>query len=481
VSEFLQRLEAEIQSRCRPGRSAKILAGVSGGLDSMALLHVLRALAGKWCWKIVVAHFNHQLRGRSSDEDEKLVRKTAARLGLPFIAGRANVKRFAQKSKLSIEMAARKLRHEFFARAAVQHKTSTVALAHHADDQVELFFLRVLRGAGGEGVAGMKWLSLSPVNSKIKLIRPLLGFSKAEILTYARGNKIPFREDASNLSKDFLRNRVRNELLPLLRKHYQPGLTKTVLRLMEIAGAEAEAVGGLAGQWLKQRRPDFEHLPAAVQRRILQSQLIRLKVSPDFDLVELLRRAADVAVSVDSKCSVSRNPAGDVKLQHDSPEVRFKADELALNLTGRAAGAEFGGASLNWQFDTGKKSRHPIKKSGREYFDASKVGDRIILRHWRPGDRFQPIGLKTGAKLQDLFTNAKIPRARRRDLLVAAVAGGEIFWVEGLRISENFKLTAETGRRLAWRWRRPAGRDAKTVPARRQSPVKVLYTGAMFP
>ncbi len=146
MSEFLQRLEGEIQLRGRPGRSEKILAGISGGLDSMALLHALHELAGKWRWKIVVAHFNHRLRGRSSNADERLVRKTADRLGLPFMAGRADVRWFAQKSKLSIEMAARKLRHEFFAQAAVQRKISTVALAHHADDQVELFFLRVLRG-----------------------------------------------------------------------------------------------------------------------------------------------------------------------------------------------------------------------------------------------------------------------------------------------------------------------------------------------
>jgi tRNA(Ile)-lysidine synthase len=454
VSEFLQRFEYQIQSHYRPGRGEKILAGVSGGLDSMALLHALHALAGKWRWKIVVAHFNHQLRGRSSDADERLVRKTAARLGLPFVAGRADVTWFAQKSKLSIEMAARKLRHEFFAQAAVQHKISNVALAHHADDQVELFFLRVLRGAGGEGVTGMKWLSSSPVNSKINLFRPLLGFSKAEILTFARGNKIRFREDATNLSNDFLRNRVRNELLPLLRGHYQAGIAKTVLRLMEIVGAEAEAVGQVAENWLRRRRPGFGKLSIAVQRRVLQSQLTGLDVPPDFELVEALRQAENVAVSIATKLFIARSPAGDVKLQHDSPEVPFKVDKLAVNLAGRARDVEFGGAILSWQFDTGKKGRRPIKKSGREYFDAPKVGDRILLRHWRPGDRFQPIGLKTAAKLQDLFTNAKIPRVRRRDLLVATVTCGEIFWVEGLRISENFKLTAETGRRLAWRWRR---------------------------
>ncbi len=271
----------------------------------------------------------------------------------------------------------------------------------------------------------MKWLSPSPVNSKIKLVRPLLGFSKGEILTFARGNKIPFREDATNFSNDLLRNRVRNELLPLLRGHYQPGITRTVLRLMEIVGAEAEMVGQVAENWLRRRRPDFGKLSIAVQRRVLQLQLAGLGVPHDFELVEALRRAANVAVSVDSKLSIARDAAGDVKLQHGSPEVQFKADELALDLTGRAGDAEFGGVILSWQFDTRKKGRRPIKKSGREYFDASKLGAKIILRHWRPGDRFQPIGLKAAAKLQDLFTNAKIPRARRRDLLVRRRPAGK--------------------------------------------------------
>src|ERR1039457_4414130 len=125
----------------------------------MTLLHTLHELSSRHRWKLTVAHFNHQLRGRSSDADEKLVRQTAAAMRLPFAAGRANVKEFAKKTKLSVEMAARKLRHDFFARMAKERKIRAVALAHHADDQVELFFLRLLRGAGGEGVAGMKWRS----------------------------------------------------------------------------------------------------------------------------------------------------------------------------------------------------------------------------------------------------------------------------------------------------------------------------------
>jgi tRNA(Ile)-lysidine synthase len=453
VNGFLQRLELEIQSRCGLGRGGIILAAVSGGLDSMTLLHALHALARTCRWKIVVAHFNHRLRGRGSDADERLVRKTAAGLALPFVAGRADVKRFAHESKLSLEMAARKLRHEFLARTAADRKISTVALAHHADDQVELFFLRVLRGAGGAGLAGMKWRSPSPANPKIRLIRPLLGFSKAEILAFARANQVSFRDDATNYSNDFLRNRVRNELIPLLRKNYQPGLAKTVLRLMEITGAESAAVGRLAEAWLVSRRPAYAKLSVAVQRRVVQLQLAQLNVVVDFDLVEQLRESAGKCVSIGSRFSISRGTNGGLKLRERHP-VGFNPDESQVNLNGRAGDAEFGGAVLSWRMQTNRREIGLKKKSGREFFDADKVGGRILLRHWRPGDRFQPTGLKTGAKLQDLFTNAKIARASRRDLIVAAADGGEIFWVEGLRISEKFKLTAETRRRLIWQWRR---------------------------
>ena len=170
MTDLIQRVEQNIQSRRLLNHGQAILVAVSGGLDSMVLLKVLHTLSARHHWKLTVAHFNHQLRGRSSDADERLVRKTAASLRLPFVAGRADVRQFAKKSKLSIEMAARKLRHEFFARVAKERKIHVVALAHHADDQVELFFVRALRGAGGEGLAGMKWHAPSPTNGKIMLM-----------------------------------------------------------------------------------------------------------------------------------------------------------------------------------------------------------------------------------------------------------------------------------------------------------------------
>jgi tRNA(Ile)-lysidine synthase len=476
VTDLLQHVEQNIQSRRLLKRGQTVLVAVSGGLDSMTLLKIVHALAGPHQWKLSVAHFNHQLRGRSSDADEKLVRQTAAALKLPFIAARAEVREFAEKSGLSIEMAARKLRHEFFARAARERNISVVALAHHADDQVELFFLRALRGAGGEGLAGMKWRSPSPVNRKIVLLRPLLDMTKSELRGFALEHRIRFREDATNAQLDLPRNRVRHELLPLLRRRYQPALTRTILRLMEIVGAEAQVVGEMAQQWLDglkrvQRAPRpagrgeggprkagpgegiyFENLPVAVQRRVLQLQLVRLGVPADFELVERIRCSPDIFVSVGPGFSAARDAAGRVSLRRQPP-VGFKVNELTVNLADRAGEVDFNDVRFRWRFDGAKKPVKPNRKDNCEFFDADKVGRQITLRHWRAGDRFQPIGLESAVKLQDLFTNQKISRARRRDLVVAEAGDGRIFWVEGLRMAEHFKLTPETKRCLVWRWR----------------------------
>ena len=482
--DLLQRAENNIRDRRLLKHGQAVLVAVSGGLDSMTLLHTLHELSSRHQWKLTVAHFNHRLRGRSSDADEKLVRQTAAAMRLPFAAGRANVKEFAKKTKLSVEMAARKLRHDFFARMAKERKIRVVALAHHANDQVELFFLRVWRGAGGEGLAGMKWRSPSPVDSKIMLVRPLLDATKAELRGFARESKIRFRDDATNATLDAPRNRVRNELLPLLLRHYQPALTKTVLRLMEIVGAESDLAGEAARQWLVSKRkierarrpvparkpgradllvgPDarqrvptrlvFETLPVAVQRRVLQLQLSEAGVPADFELIESLRQSADVPANLGPQLSVLRDATGAVSLRLARPSD-FNANETVVKLAGRAGEVTFDGVRIRWHFAAVKKIKRPAARPACESFDADKVGGRITLRHWRPGDRFQPIGLKSPAKLQDLFTNRKIPRARRRELMVAAAENDEIFWVEGLRISENFKLTPQTKRRLVWRWR----------------------------
>ncbi len=482
MTGLLQHVHQNILNRklLKPGQ--RVLVAVSGGLDSMVLLHALNQLAVQHGWQLTVAHFNHRLRGRASDADERLVRQTAAAMKLPVLAESADVKAFARKSKLSLEMAARKLRHEFLARAARKRKIRIVALAHHADDQVELCFLRLLRGTGGEGLAGMKWHSPSPAEPKLTLVRPLLDVTKDELRPFAREHKIRFREDATNFSTDLLRNRIRHELLPLLRKKFQPGLNKTILRLMEIVGAESEFVGEAARRWRERimvltRTSDtlshrmgegrgeglaFIDLPLAVQRKVLQRQLIQLGLASDFEPVEQLRETPNRPVSVGAGLSVVRDPAGRLKLQTPSPD-KFQAGQLTMALAGRAGEIVFGDRKFRWAVEKSNGSRGSafarLRRDRRsphqtEYFDADKVGGSITLRHWRPGDRFKPIGMTSPVKLQDLFTNEKIPRAWRRELAVAVNASGEIFWVEGLRISEPFKLTPTTRRQLVWRWQR---------------------------
>ena len=256
MSELPSHVEQSIRARRLFVRGQRIVVAVSGGLDSMVLLHVLHALAPRHGWQLTVAHLNHQLRGSSSDADERLVRRTAERLKLPVRVERAEVRRLARAHSLSLEMAARKARHEFLARTAAQLKAPSIALAHHADDQIELFFLRLFRGSGGDGLAGMKWRSPSPVNREIELVRPLLDQPKSALLSHAAETGIRFREDASNACLDIQRNRIRHELLPLLRAKYQPALDDIILRTADIVGTEAEFVTRTAQDWLNRRQTE---------------------------------------------------------------------------------------------------------------------------------------------------------------------------------------------------------------------------------
>jgi tRNA(Ile)-lysidine synthase len=453
VHPLIAHVDNSVRQRGLLGTAAGVLVAVSGGVDSMVLLRVLHELAARHEWRLVVAHFNHKLRGAASEGDARFVGRAARRLGLECVVESGEVRSLASERGWSVEMAARELRHAFLARTARRLGLGVVALAHHADDQVELFFLRLLRGAGG-GLAGMKWRSASPADKSVALLRPLLDQPKAALLEFARKEKVRFRDDASNDSVDILRNRVRRELLPLLRGRYQPGLERTILRTMEIAGGEAEFAQKAARHWLRARaRGTFARLPVAVQRQCVCLELARLGLAADFELVERLRLQPGVKHSWQDGWLVRDTTSGRVSLEHAAP-VENRSGTKLIELRCARGSVWFDGVELKWQIKP-HTPRAPVRRvNNRELFDADKVGVRVMLRHWRPGDRFQPSGMPQPVKLQDLLTNAKIPARKRHGLLVAEAADGRLLWVEGLRISEPFKLGKATRSELDWRWRR---------------------------
>lgn len=457
LSKLLRDVDSALSSRCGVAKGAKLIVAVSGGVDSMVLLHALDGLRRANQWRLVVAHVNHQLRGRSSEADERLVRKVASALAVPVAVGRVDVTGHAKRTGASIEMAARELRHRFLARVARRHHASAIALAHHADDQVELLLLRLKRGSSGAGLAGMQWKSPSPSDPTLNLVRPFLGTRRAEIMACAAAAKIPFREDASNALLDHERNRVRHRVIPALRKAFAADLAESIVRSMDVVGAEAEFVGDAAESWLRgEKSANFAKLAVAVQRRVIEKQLLRTGLSPEFALIERLRLGVGHVINAERGLRLMLSQEGTLLEVPERTLQPFATGEASICLADGAGDLEFDGCQIRWRvLKIGKGLfRRPQHRDGVEIFDADRIGETIHLRHWRPGDRFQPIGMPRAIKVQDLFVNQKVPRDQRRILTLAATKDGTHFWIEGLRISEVARLSADSRSMLRWEWRR---------------------------
>jgi len=403
---------------------AKVVAGVSGGADSVALLRALHQLG----IPVTIAHLNHQLRGADSDADERFVRGLADKLSLPIVVKSVNVRHLAESSKLSLEMAARQARHDFFA----EFGDTVVALAHHADDQVETFFLKLARGAGSEGLEGM---SLFQQIGQIRLIRPMLDIPRAEILQWLKANKLEWREDASNSDETVLRNRVRHTILPLLEQELNPNLRETILRTMNILRAENE--------WMNSTLEDLTldvRLPLAARRRVLRKWLFENSADGvDFDAVDKILSLMDKGTGT---TVFELNNRQRVIVEYGKP--RFEHVEHPAGAGQPAQGRlESLPHRLSIEHGTGWKKDHgkgagilPAEAS----VDAGKVGDSpVTVRGYEPGDRMQPLGMKGSRKLQDILTDQKIPRAQRPSIPVV-VCRGEIIWLPGYRTARGWEV-----------------------------------------
>jgi len=277
---------------------ARYLIGVSGGRDSVALLHWLVECGYN---KLIVCHLNHRLRGRSSRADAIFVQKLAAKYDVDLALGAIDVRALAVRTKQSIETAARDARYKFFAQVAKRRRCRTIFLGHHADDLVETFLLNLFRGAGPGGLSAMRGVSIRKIdNVKLQIVRPLLGVSREQIDDYVRKHRLKFREDASNKNLAPLRNRIRHHVIPEIEKQLERNVRATIWRAATIAAEEENFFEALLPDKLSKLTAlavkPLRAMPIAVQRRMLHKWL-RARDVPDlsFDLVERVRALLDLA------------------------------------------------------------------------------------------------------------------------------------------------------------------------------------------
>jgi len=269
---------------------ARYLVGVSGGRDSVALLH---SLVERGYEQLIVCHLNHQLRGRSSDADARFVKKLAAKCDVDLEMGSTNVCALAAKHKMSIEVAAREARYTFFVQVARQRRTETIFLAHHADDLIETFLINLFRGAGASGLSAIREISNRRIGDvDLTIVRPFLGRWRNEIDRYVRKHRLKFREDASNKNLAPLRNRIRRRIIPYLEKTLGRNIRQSIWRAATIAAEEEN--------WIEDQLPDatdadlavakLRDLPVALQRREILKWLRARKIANvGFDVVEDVR------------------------------------------------------------------------------------------------------------------------------------------------------------------------------------------------
>lgn len=452
MDPFTVRLRDTLQGRCRIPPDAAVLLAVSGGADSVAMFHAMATLRRPPFARLEVGHVDHGLRGPDSAADSEFVERLAERLGVRFRVRHLRMRQDKDGCGEGLETRARRRRHAALAEMAREAGCGYIALAHHADDQVELFLLRLLRGAGSTGLGGMRWVSPSPADPGLRLVRPMLDLGRDRVREYLDRVRQPHREDASNLDTAIPRNAIRRVLLPWLRDFTGAGVDGILQRTAEVLGAEAEFLEECLARWRQQGAPGgLETLPVALQRLAIRDDLIDQGVAPTFELIERLRRRPGCAQSASGTIRIAFGPDGLRIAQHE-PAPQELAPVTGLQ-GGRGSRVLPDGTRVAWRTISWTGGR-PSSRPGVERFDADAVGAAWTLRRWIAGDRFQPLGMRQAASLQNQFVNRKIGRDLRHRLWMACTDSGEIFWVEGLPPGERFKVRSGTRRVLEWRWSR---------------------------
>jgi tRNA(Ile)-lysidine synthase len=437
----------------------ELVVAVSGGADSVCLLHILFKLQNELKLKLHIAHLNHQLRGADSDADANYVNELARKLGIPATIEKRNVKGYQKQKRLSLEEAAREVRYRFLAEVAKSIGARGAAVGHTRDDHIETILMHLIRGSGTRGLRGLQPATLwRSGDESLIIIRPLLEISHQETEDYCRQHKLMPRLDASNLSLSPLRNRIRQQLLPLL-ESYNPAIAEALLRTGRIAGDDIDFLDEqIARLWDRVVRQEgkniildkaaFEPLPPTLRRYLLRASVERL-----------LGSAKDIEMRhIEEMMSLATRPAGKrlnlpggltFSVEYDrylltpdlstlSPLPPLKG-EFKLSIPGETR-------LPGWRVEAAVVKR--AEMSDKEdnftaYLDLAKSGERLAVRARKRGDRFQPLGLSQSKKLGEFMIDAKIPQAWRGRVPIVC-SGKEIVWVVGWRIDERAKVKRDT-------------------------------------
>ncbi len=446
-------------------RGDKIIVGVSGGADSICLLDVLNFLRHEFSLTLIVAHVNHGIRIKEAEIEARFVRIKAFHMKLPFEQLSVSVPTIAREKNLSIEQAGRNVRNHFFQDLLQKYQVQKIALGHHADDQVETILMRIIRGSGLRGLIG-----IPPVRNCF--IRPLIECSRQEVEAYCRRRKIAYCLDSSNREPKYFRNKIRNQLIPLLARQYNPSICNHLLKLQTIIQDEFNLLEELTEEYyikaLKKELPygiildsmQLSKWPVALQRRVIRRGLRFLKnylEDIQFVHIESIRQ-----LCLDDHGEKYLDLPGRIRIRKSYRYIEFgyanhikkleklekgKIWEYSLPVCREKTYPQLGIKMISGKYDY-QQSKHEYYLNNPDkdkiFVDYNKLKLPLRIRNRKPGDRFKPLNSKYFKKIKSYFIDLKIPLYKREKIILVVDYYDRIVWIVGFQIDDRFKITRQT-------------------------------------